>query len=75
MPQAQIPAVAQRVKTGGAFAVKITLDPQWAGHKTPVGAGGEAAVYTEYGKPTHVIRKVMVRMTAWMNYVWQQPGQ
>jgi SAM-dependent methyltransferase len=33
-----------------------------------------AAVYTEYGKPTHIIRKVMVRMTAWTNYVWRQPG-
>jgi len=75
MPQAQIPMVAKRVKTGGEFGVKITLDPQWSSYHQPIGAGGIAAIYTDRGKPTHVIRKVMMRMTAWTNYVFQMPGQ
>lgn len=75
MPQAGIPMVKSRVKTGGEFAVKIALDPEWASYHQPIGAGGIAAIYTDRGKPTHVIRKVMVRMTAWTNYVFQMPGQ
>ncbi len=35
----------------------------------PGGAGGTAAIYTNTVQATHVIRKVMVRMDAWLNYV------
>ncbi|MEA3303808.1 MAG: biotin/lipoyl-binding protein [Pseudomonadota bacterium] len=35
----------------------------------PGGAIGTAAIYTESVTATHVIRKVMVRMEAWMNYL------
>ena len=42
-------------------------DPQEQG----LGGGmtGVAAIYTESAKPTHVIRKMMLRMQAWKNYV------
>jgi hypothetical protein len=30
---------------------------------------GEAAIFTDHVKPTHVIRRVMLRMTAIVNYV------
>ena len=33
------------------------------------GVTGVAAIYTESAKPTHVIRKIMLRMQAWRNYV------
>ena len=33
------------------------------------GLNGIAAIYTESAKPTHVIRKIMLRMQAWRNYV------
>lgn len=35
----------------------------------PGGAIGTAAIYTESARATQVIRKVMVRMQAWMNYI------
>lgn len=35
----------------------------------PGGAVGTGAVYTDSVKPTHIIRKVMVRMQAWLNYL------
>ena len=35
----------------------------------PGGAIGTAAIYTESVTATHIIRKVMVRMEAWMNYL------
>jgi RND family efflux transporter MFP subunit len=33
------------------------------------GAVGTASIYTETGEFTHLIRKVMLRMDAWLNYV------
>ena len=35
----------------------------------PGGAMGTAAIYTESAKVSHVIRKVMIRMEAWLNYI------
>lgn len=35
----------------------------------PSGAAGTAAIYTSSVQATHVIRKVMVRMDAWLNYL------
>jgi multidrug resistance efflux pump len=35
----------------------------------PGGASGTASVYTNTMAATHVIRKVMIRMDAWMNYI------
>jgi hypothetical protein len=70
-----IPMVASRVKTGGAFAVQIALDPEWSGYRQPMGAGGSAAIDTDRGKPTHRIRKVMMRMDTWLNNVVQMPGE
>jgi multidrug resistance efflux pump len=75
LAQGGIPKVAARVQTGGKFAVHIQLDPEWSEYQQPIGAGGIAAVYTDRGQPTHIIRKVMLRMTAWTNYVFQMPGQ
>lgn len=37
--------------------------------RTPGGAFGEAAIYTETSQVSHIIRKVMLRMSAWMNYI------
>lgn len=33
------------------------------------GAAGTAAIYTDSMQPTHVIRRVMIRMDAWLNYL------
>lgn len=52
------------------FGVVLTLDegaPEIAA--LPGGALGSAAIYTDQMKATHIIRKVMMRMTTWMNYV------
>ena len=37
--------------------------------QTPGGAFGNGAIYTESSKMSHIIRKVMLRMQAWMNYL------
>ena len=33
------------------------------------GAGASAAIYTDAGKPFHIISKVVVRMNAWTGYL------
>jgi len=38
-------------------------------YQVPGGAVGTAAIYTKSVKMTHIIRKVMIRMDAWMNYI------
>jgi hypothetical protein len=37
--------------------------------RMPGGSVGSAAIYTESVKATHIIRKVMVRMDAWLRYL------
>jgi multidrug resistance efflux pump len=52
------------------YAVVLELDdPSIELADIPGGAVGTAAIYTESVAATHVIRKVMMRMEAWMNYV------
>jgi multidrug resistance efflux pump len=51
------------------FVVRIKLDDSDLTKRLPAGSTGEAAIFTEHVKPTHVIRKVMLRMEAIFNYV------
>lgn len=37
--------------------------------QVPGGAQGSATIYTESAKMSHVIRKVMLRMESWVNYI------
>jgi hypothetical protein len=52
------------------FAVILELDDHSIDlTKIPGGAMGTAAIYTDSVAATHVIRKVMMRMEAWLNYI------
>jgi hypothetical protein len=44
-------------------------DPELDLYRLPGGAVGSGAIFTSSVKMTHVIRKVMVRMDAYTNYV------
>ena len=35
----------------------------------PLGAGGTVAIYTDHGKPVHIISKVAIRIKKWLLYV------
>jgi hypothetical protein len=37
--------------------------------RLPAGSTGEAAIFTDHVKAAHVVRRVMLRMTAILNYV------
>ncbi len=60
---------APRQVQAGVFFALIDLDDEAMAAILPTGATGEVAIYTEVGGMTHVIRKVMIRMTAYLNYI------
>lgn len=48
--------------------VKITSDV--SGYFIPGGAKAQVAVYTEYMEPMKIVRKVLLRMKSWQNYLF-----
>jgi multidrug resistance efflux pump len=53
----------------GRFGVRLEIDDQHADLTLSAGASGVAAIYTERAKAIRIVRKVMVRMTTWLNYI------
>jgi multidrug resistance efflux pump len=51
------------------FVVRIKLDDGEVARNLPAGSAGTAAIYTEHLKPTHVVRRVILRQVALVNYV------
>lgn len=51
------------------FWVKIVPGEELASLEPPVGATGTVAIYSSKGAPTHVIRKVVIRVEAIKNYI------
>jgi hypothetical protein len=51
------------------FVARIVLDDAALARSLPAGSTGEAAIFTDHLKPTRVVRKVLLRQTAILNYV------
>lgn len=70
--QAQVSgvAVAPKAIQSVPFVVRIRLDDAEFARALPAGATGEAAIFTDRVKAAHVIRKVLLRQTAIINYVY-----
>ena len=51
------------------FVVRIRLDDQGLAMRLPAGSTGTAAIYTDHVQAAHVIRKVVLRQSAILNYV------
>ena len=67
-PSGTIPE-ASKVGSQGLLAVKIVLVDEAPPANLPLGAGGAVAIYTDHGKPVHIISKVTIRMKKWLLYV------
>ena len=63
-----IPSAA-KIGSYGMLAVKIRLVGEDSATKVPLGAGGTVTIYTDKGKPVHIISKVTIRMKKWLLYV------
>lgn len=62
-------AVAPTRVTAAPFVVRVKLDDAKLAASLPAGTAGDAAIYTPHIKPAHVIRKVILRQIAILNYV------
>ena len=62
-------AVAPTQVTAAPFGVRVKLDDAKLAASLPAGTAGDAAIYTPHIKPAHVIRKVILRQIAILNYV------
>jgi RND family efflux transporter MFP subunit len=63
-------AVAPKAIQSVPFVVRIRLDDAEFARALPAGSTGEAAIFTDRVKVAHVIRKVLLRQTAIINYVY-----
>lgn len=82
---AKVVAVLQAISTGQAqasglavtptqvqaapFVVRIELDDEPLARRLPAGSVGDAAIFTDHVQVSHVIRKVLLRQIAILNYV------
>ncbi len=62
-------AVAPSEIQSAPFVVRIRLDDQEVARRLPAGSTGLAAIYTDHVQAAHMIRKVVLRQTAILNYV------
>jgi len=62
-------AVAPRAVMAAPFVVRIKLDDAAFADALPAGAVGDAAIFTDQVKPAHLIRRVILRQIAILNYV------
>jgi RND family efflux transporter MFP subunit len=62
-------AAAPKAIQSSPFIVRVKLDDAAFANRLPAGSTGEAAIFTEHVKAAHVIRKVLLRQIAIINYV------
>lgn len=62
-------AVTPKTIQSAPFAVRVRLDDQAFAAKLPAGSAGDAAIFTDHVKAAHIIRKVLLRQVAILNYI------
>lgn len=61
--------VTQKEIKAVPFVVRLRLDDKEMMGSLPAGAVASVAIYSDAGQGTHIIRKVMIRMDSFMNYL------
>jgi RND family efflux transporter MFP subunit len=62
-------AITPKAIESAPFGVRVALDDADLARRLPAGSTGEAAIYTDHVKASHVIRQVLLRQIAILNYV------
>jgi RND family efflux transporter MFP subunit len=62
-------AVVPKAIESAPFVVRVKLDDTAFANRLPAGSTGTAAIFTDHVKPAHMIRKVLLRQLAILNYV------
>jgi multidrug resistance efflux pump len=53
----------------GRFGVRLKLDEEFGDLSLAAGASGVAAVYTDRAQLIRIVRKVVIRLNTWLNYI------
>jgi multidrug resistance efflux pump len=61
--------VGARTEGGRALAV-IDIEDDVSGYQIPLGAAAQVAIYTEHWHHVSLIRKILLRMRSWQNYIF-----
>jgi multidrug resistance efflux pump len=70
-PTGELIAPEQRQGPGRAIAT-IDIEDDLSGYQVPAGAAAQVAVYTEHWHHFAIIRRILLRMKSWMNYVFTE---
>jgi multidrug resistance efflux pump len=62
-------AVTAKSIQSAPFVVRVKLDDDGLARLLPAGSAGVGAIFTEHIKPSHIIRRVLLRQIAITNYV------
>jgi RND family efflux transporter MFP subunit len=62
-------AITPKAIESAPFGVRVALDDADLARRLPAGSTGEAAIYTDHVKVSHVIRQLLLRQIAILNYV------
>lgn len=65
----QIMPVPAMTAPAGGFIVKFDLYDQLSANDLAAGASGAAAIYTQHMKFIHLLRKVIMRVDSYLNYI------
>jgi hypothetical protein len=57
------------IPDGRAVAL-IDIDEDISGYNLPGGAAAQVALYTEYAHHFAIIRRILLRMRSWQNFVF-----
>jgi len=61
--------VGTRTSGGRALAI-IDIEEDISSYQIPPGAAGEAAIYTEHWHHVALLRRILLRMRSWQNYIF-----
>jgi multidrug resistance efflux pump len=64
-----IPLTGTQALPPGRFAVRLSIAPPDTGIFLAAGAVGHGAIYTQYGHHIHIVRKVVLRVGSYMNWL------
>jgi hypothetical protein len=59
-------------ETNGRALAVIDVKEDLSGYQIPVGAAGQVAVYTEHWHELSLLRKILLRMRSWEDYIFME---
>jgi hypothetical protein len=58
------------VTSGGRALAVIDIEDKLDSYQIPLGAAAQVAIYTEHFEHLSLLRKILLRMRSWENYVF-----